>query len=568
MQREWIIKEHNVQAAAKLAETLGIHSITANLLIDRGIDSSEEAEKFLYPKLSDLPDPDSFPDMQRAVSRIAKAIKEKENIAIFGDYDVDGITGSALLKSFFNEIEVDPIVILPNRFEGYGLSEKNIRVLKEKSVDLLITVDNGIRANEAIDLANDLGMEVVLTDHHELGKTLPNAHSIINPHRLPKDSLYRDLSGCGVAFILLIALRKYLREDKTFDLKEPNLKQHLDLVALGTIADIVPLIGVNRTLAKFGIAEIANSSKPGIQELMSVCGTKPSEVTPTTIAFRLAPRINAAGRIGNPNLALELMLAKNHEEARVIASELDMANRKRQNIEQRIMKEATDQIQCDLSIDEKYGLVLDAKDWHLGVIGITAAKVSERNFKPTVIISRDSDPARGSARSLEGLNLMDALSRCSDLLQGYGGHAMAAGITIAHDKIDDFHRRFNEACSELILTKVTKKIEVDALISIDEINNQLIDEISILEPFGEGNPEPKFAVMDATIFDHRIVGDNHLKLSVGDSSRRFDTIGFNMGNAVEQSTQNVSLVFIPQYNTWNGNTSIQLKIKDIKPCSE
>ena len=568
MQKEWIIREHDEGAATEIAHALEIHPITAQIITNRGINTVKDALSYMEPSLNSIPDPFQFPDMDISVQRIAKAVKSGEKIAIFGDYDVDGITATALLYLFFKEIGCDPYTILPDRDGGYGLTDESVKKIHKSGSKLLITVDNGIRAIDAIKLAGDLGIDTIITDHHEIGEEVPSALAIINPHRLDKEHDFRNLSGCGVAFILLLALRKYMRDEGLFKDAPPNLKRHLDLVALGTIADVVSLQGVNRTLVKFGIAEIAFTRKPGIRALIEISGTRQEDINPGSIAFRLAPRLNAAGRMGAPDEALNLLISEDYNDAVNRAKGLDLINRKRQKIEQKILNEMQLRLKKDTKLSDKNTIVLHSDGWHLGIIGITAAKITEQNLKPTIIISLDSNPPRGSARSIEGINLMDALSQCEDLLVSYGGHAMAAGLSIKPDRIEEFIERFDDACRKIKPSTLVQKIKIDACVEPADITERLVEEIELLNPFGIGNPEPLLVMNGVSILDRRVVGDNHLKMTIGDGKMNYDSIAFGMAKSIDENLGTVQAAFVPKFNHWKGRRSIQLKIKDIQKCTE
>jgi single-stranded-DNA-specific exonuclease len=565
MTNNWIINTADPTKVGLLAEELGIHPITAGILLGRGVTSADDARTYLNPELSNLPDPFELPGMAEAVKTIGDAIEHKKGIAIFGDYDVDGVTASALLALFLRSIGTDPIVMLPSRSgHGYGLAPELIDELQGMGTELLITVDNGTKSIDEVAHARSIGMDVVVTDHHDVGNVKPDANALVNPKLIAKGSPIEDLCGCGVVFMLTLALRKTLREKGLLPDPEPNLKRHLDLVALGTIADIVPLTGINRILVKHGLFEMSKTTKPGIQSLLRISGTNPLDIKPGSISFRIAPRINAAGRVGEADAALELMLSEDTASADVIAKELDRANSKRQKLEERVVKDVEKRIRENEAFDNQAGLVLHSRNWHIGVLGIVASKISRKHKKPTVIITAEGEPARGSARSANDIDLGVALEKCSDLLIRFGGHRMAAGLSINFDDIDEFARRFDEACRELT-PETPPGINIDAIVAPDDITMDLVNELSSCQPFGSGNPEPVFAMEGMDIVDRRIVGDNHLKLKLGFGNQCFNAIAFGLGDAVPKDATKVSIVFVPEINTWNGTSSVQLRIKDITP---
>jgi single-stranded-DNA-specific exonuclease len=569
MPQDWTVATIDEQAARSLARALDLNPITTRILINRGIDSPEAARRYLSPGLSDIPDPFLLPDMEAAVDRILAAMKSGEKIAIFGDYDVDGIAGTALLALFLKELGQDPITMLPNRAgEGYGLSRGAVEMLHEMGAGLIITVDNGTRAVAEIAYARKKGIDVIVTDHHALDGPKPNASALVNPHFLDQNSPCRQLAGCGVAFMLTLALRRRIREQGNLPDPEPNLRQHLDLVALGTVADIVSLTGTNRTLVRHGLVEIGRSAKPGIRRLLEVSGTSTQDIGPGAVAFRLAPRINAAGRIGDAHAALNLLTCSDTELALQIAQQLDRSNRQRQRQEERILIDVDSQLQKDQALATRAGIVMYAKNWHVGVLGIVASKITERLGRPAVVISLDTTPARGSARSAGGIDLLKALSQCQELLVRYGGHDMAAGLSIDAHHIETFAGRFDQACSRLTPTRKPRGLAIDAMVDPADITDRLAQEISCCQPFGIGNPEPILAMADMNIYDRRIVGQNHLKLKVGNQGQVFDAIGFGFGDKLSPDATRISLAFVPQLKSWRGVTSIQLKIRDLKSASD
>lgn len=564
MSTDWIIATADDDSVQILASSLGMHPITARILINRGVTTKEAAREYLKPSISEIPNPLDIPQMSQAIERIARAIRDRERIAIFGDYDADGITGSALLKSFLREIGPDPTVTLPNRMgEGYGLTRQTVDDIHVQGANLIITVDNGTHAVEEVMHAKELGMDVVVTDHHDTRDALPQACAVVNPKCTGAPPQYRDLSGCGVAFMLAWALKRKLH-DEAKSCPLPDLARHLDLVAFGTIADAVPLAGANRVLVRHGLKGIVASSRPGLKALIAVSGTNVQNLTPETVAFQLAPRINAAGRMGDAHRALELLLCEDEKSSFKIARELDLANRERQRVEQEIIDEVTRMLLRDRGLDRRATIVLASKGWHVGVIGIVAAKIAERFTRPAVIISLDTNPARGSARTAQDINLVQVLSCCKDTLVRYGGHAMAAGFSIDEENLGAFATKLEEACQKFPVTPATPKIKIDAVIGAQDLNEKLIAEISSCHPFGMGNPEPVLAIHDVAVISQRIVGERHLKLRVKSQGLQFDAIGFGMAKSLPSGTARASIAFFPEMNTWNGLRSVQLKIRDIK----
>lgn len=568
MMHDWIITDRTEAAAASLAKAIGIPPVVAGILIARGIETPEAARRFLDPELADIPDPFALANMPKAAERVADAVARGETVGIFGDYDADGVTATALLARFLRETGAATVVALPSRFgEGYGLTSAAVDDLAARGATLIVTVDNGTRAFEAIRHAKGVGLDIVVTDHHDPDGELPQALAIVNPKLAGTPPALKHLSGCGVAFMLALGVRRLLRERGLLGDPEPNLRQHLDLVAVGSIADAVELTGANRIFARHGIAELARSGKRGLRALMDVAGSDPARLTPGTVAFQLAPRINAAGRLADAGRAFALLVAEDATEALSLARELDGANRERQQVEERILNEA-------LAMAERGGnagraaVVLASENWHVGVVGIVAAKIAERFGRPAVVITRDPRPARGSARSFGGINLVEALASCSDLLVAYGGHAMAAGLSVDAGSIDAFAERLDGVCAKLAATVAPRRLRLDAAIGAAEITGDLAAAIAKLGPFGAGNPEPALLLAGADVLDRRTVGNGHLKLRVRSQGLHFDAIGFGLAASFPEGAARVDLAFLPEFNTFQGITSVQLKLRALRPASE
>lgn len=558
----WRLFSVDEVAVNQFCSTLNLHPVTARILMARGISNYDEAKLFLSPSIKNMPDPDSLPDMKKAIERLSKAIAHGEQIAIFGDYDVDGIAGTVLLAQFLETVQGSPIIMLPNRKQsGYGLSIEAVESLAAQGAQVILTVDNGTRAWNAVDRARELGIDVIITDHHDAGEKLPHAHSIVNPKLMPAVSFLKDLSGAGVAFMFAVALRRKLREMSLLHGTEPSLGGALDLVALGTIADVMPLTGINRSFTSLGLSQLERTSRIGVRALLKSSCTEPYALSPGVVAFRLAPRINAAGRMGDPHEALKLLMSSDDGEAQLIAARLEILNRERQRIEEKILSEAKKMIVSDDPV--KGAIVVHAKSWHPGVIGIVAAKLAEQTGLPAIVITEETEPARGSARSGGTVDLVAALSRCEDCLVRFGGHPMAAGLTIEQNKINVFRKRFTAICTELCGVPASSSLAVDAIVSPSDITEKLVSEIEMLQPFGAGNPEPVLAIQSAQIVDRKIVGNGHLKIRIKASGRMLDGIGFDMADHLPAGISEANIAFSPQFNTWNGKTMIQIKIKNI-----
>ncbi len=561
MDNQWFIHKPDPEARSRLSAALGVDPLTAQILLNRGFTDAAEAKRFLDPALSDLPHPSFLPDMDRAVCRIVSAIKNKEQIALYGDYDVDGITGVALLTRFFRSIGVEPIVFIPNRLaEGYGLHREALGSLRKKGAALVITVDCGTRSAGELEFAKSIGLEVIITDHHEASEAL-SGNIVLNPKCADVNPNQREIAGCGVAYFLLTALKDKLGI-------EPDISEHLDLVALGTIADVVPLTGINRIFAKFGMAMASTSEKPGIRSLIDASGLEGAPLKAGSVAFRLAPRINAAGRMGDAYPSFELLTTDDAAAARTIAQTLGKLNADRQRIEETALVEAIACIEKD-GIHERPAIVVASEKWHAGVIGIVASKLVEKYRLPAIVISAPDKKSKGSARSIAGLNMIDALARCSDLLERFGGHAQAAGLVVDTERIGAFRSRFENCCAELTKSIEKKRLAIDAEIEAKDLSRKLAKELERLEPFGLGNPEPVLSARNLTVAGARIVGTNHLKLRLTckKTMLTYDAIGFGLGRQIPALGQNISIAFTPQINEWNGMESLQLKIKEIS-CSK
>ena len=496
MKKEWQILRPDPRAVEKLAGILKCHPAIAAILVNRNIASPEEASNFLSASLNHLSPPFILKDMDVAVHRILKAINRSEKILIFGDYDVDGITATTILLEFFRSVGADVSYYIPHRItEGYGLQSSHIiNYALANKINLIVTVDCGSGSHDAVTAANAAGIDVIITDHHMIPDTIPPAVAVINPMRHDCPSGFDDLAGVGVAFCLLICLRKQLR-DKNFwkNRPEPNLKSICDLVALGTLADMVPLTNDNRILAKTGLDIIGSSPRPGMKALMGVCGINKRAVNSDDVVFGLAPRLNSAGRVDHASLAVELLITKSMDDAGQIANSLNHMNRKRRSVETEMLAQIEDHLKVNPSLLRKNTLVLAHPDWHLGILGIVASRVMKKYFCPVVLITTEDGVGRGSARSIPGVNLYDGLCACAGDLESFGGHSMAAGLKIKTEKIDRFESKF-----ENFVVDITKpndfipKIYIDYELAFDDISKGLIDEIESLNPFGTGNPEPVF----------------------------------------------------------------------------
>jgi single-stranded-DNA-specific exonuclease len=572
MKKEWQILRPDPDAVEKLAGILKCHPAIAAILANRNIVSPEDASNFLSASVNHLSPPFTLKDMDVAIHRILKAINRNEKILIFGDYDVDGITATTILLEFFRSVGADVSYYIPHRItEGYGLKRSHITAYAlAKKINLIITVDCGSGSHDAVAAANAAGIDVIITDHHLMPDTLPPAVAIINPKRQDCPSGFDDLAGVGVAFYLLICLRKELRDQNFWKNRpEPNLKNICDLVALGTLADMVPLTNDNRILAKTGLDIMGSSPRPGMKALMEVCGINQRTVDSNDVIFGLAPRLNSAGRIDHAAMAVELLTTKSMDQAAQIARSLNHMNRKRRSIETDILAQIENHLNINPSLLRKSTLVLAHPDWHLGILGIVASRIMKKYFCPVVIISTADGVGKGSARSIPGVDLYDGLCACADDLESFGGHSMAAGLKIKTEKIEEFESNF-----EIFVDDITKpddfisKLYIDYELGFDDISEDLMDEIESLNPFGTGNPEPIFMTGNITVVSSKIVGKHHrrmlLKQSGGKTDKTFHAIHFN-GNTDSPIKEGFDrIAFRLQWNRWNGRKTAQMVIEEVE----
>ncbi|RLB28489.1 MAG: single-stranded-DNA-specific exonuclease RecJ [Deltaproteobacteria bacterium] len=506
--------------------------------------------------------------MDRAVELITDFILKKKSITVYGDYDADGLTATSLLFDFFSRLEIPISFYIPHRLEeGYSLNEKAIRKIAGGSTGIIITVDCGISSQSEIALAQELGMEVIVTDHHQLPAGFVPICPTINPLRPDSSFPFKELSGVGLAFYLAIAIRSNLREIGFFQNKnEPDLRSYLDLVAIGTVADIVPLIEENRILVKSGLNVLKETRRPGIKELLRVSGIKNNQVITTyDIAFKLAPRLNAIGRLGPATKAVHLLTTDDEVEASEIATQMDSLNAQRQEIQNGIFSECRERIDKIKDLERRRTIVLFNPQWHRGVVGIVASKIVEEYYRPTLILNVEGDLLKGSGRSIDGFNLYKALSDLSDLLKQFGGHDHAAGVTLESKDIEEFCDRFEELASKRIDTKdMTPKIEVDTKLGLEYITPQILKEIEMLPPFGYKNPEPIFWAGPLKVVSSKVVGKDHLKLKIKEKGITFDCIAFGKGAFHSLEGKSVDILFQIETNTWQGIESIQLVIVDLR----
>lgn len=556
----WKITEVSPEVIQSIREKTGVSELLAVILANRGYSDAEAIKKFLYPNISELHPPFLLRDMEKAAARIHEEIRNNGKILIYGDYDVDGITSTSILYDYLKNIGAQVEYYIPDRFEeGYGLNINALTNLCTNKPSLIITVDNGIAAVEEVRYINSLGIDVIITDHHECQDELPTAFAIINPKRPDCGYPFKFLAGVGVVFKLIQALSIVIGNNPDAAFK------YLDLVCIGTIADIVPLVNENRVLVKYGLEAAANTGNPGVKALCKAAGVK--EVNTWAIGYALSPRINAAGRLGEAARAVELFTAQDTVRANKIAEELNQENKNRQEIESRLVEQVLEKISNEQREQDSI-LVVHGENWHHGVIGIAAARITERFYKPCILISFEGDIGRGSGRSIEGFNLFDGLTQCSQLLEKYGGHELAGGLTIRREKIEEFQKEINKAAKCSIgQTQLLRVVNVDFGIAHEQLNMTSVSELKLLEPYGPGNPTPLFCLESLEIEGIRGVGDNkHLKLSLTGQGFKLEAIGFRMGDLQKELSTGdyIDTVFAAEINQYSGRKTIQLNIKDLR----
>ncbi|MBU1726407.1 MAG: single-stranded-DNA-specific exonuclease RecJ [Candidatus Omnitrophica bacterium] len=536
---------------------LGISKILAQLLINRGLNSLNDAQKFLKVNSEHLLDPYQFSGMSKAVSIVKRALNNKEKVMVFGDYDVDGITSLALVKDTLKKMGFEASHYLPHRVrEGYGLTKDILKVAKERNIKLLITVDCGVSNFKEIEELRKNNIEVIVTDHHEpSGERLPEASSIINPKLKDSGYKFRELAGVGVAYKFCQALTDSLLLDE------------LDLVSLGTIADVVPLVGENRIIAKEGLLRLAGTKRHGLRALIDSARIKNTKFNSTTVSFMLGPRINASGRVDSAEVSLELMMSTNREDADKNAKIVESYNRQRQKIESRIMEEAQDIINREINFKDHKVIVIAKEGWHQGVLGIVASKLADRFYRPAIVISLGEGLCKGSGRSIKNFHLFSALKECKDYLYAFGGHAHAAGLVITKDSIDDFRLSINRLAHEkLTIEDLLPSLEVDMEISLGDLNIRIAEEMEALEPFGSGNPEPLFYTRDLRLKGQtQTLSRDTLKFWVTDGRSTYQAIGFGMSGLKDTliSSKLFDLIYSAKVDYWQGDSSVILEVRDI-----
>ena len=569
MKYRWNLAPSQPLLTGQLIRELPLSPLLAQCLVNRGLVTKEEVSDFLKPKLKLLADPFLIPNMEVAIERLWKARSNNERLLIYGDYDADGITSTALLVEALTELGWNVQAYLPGRFDdGYGLSAISVeKCLKQFDISLLLAIDCGSTSNEAIDCLNKNKVDVIVVDHHQLSNPPPNPVAMVNPQLSNDYPNFQELCSVGLAFKLIHAIVKKGRQEGLQKERDLDLKQYLDLVAIGTVADLVPLVGENRKLLRFGLEQLSNTTRPGLVALKKITNIK-SPVSVFNVGFNLGPRINAAGRMENPLAALNLLLAKDIFTAEKNAKLLDGFNLDRQKVERDISTKAIEDIKNKFDPDKDFVIVEGNMEWHLGVIGIVASRVMRKFYRPAFILTKDGNGWKGSARSIEGFDLAEAMRECDDLLNDHGGHAMAAGVSVKPGQVDAFRERINEIAKKTINSEMFQApLKLDAETNLSEMTLVRIQEMQQIEPTGQGNPEIQLLIpnltMSGSIF--RMGKDKqHVKFWANDDRESCEVIAWNL-KPEDEPKGNFDLAVVPQVNNFNGHLSVQLKLIDWRP---
>ncbi len=567
MEKRWNVKEQAPEdKVLKLVEAIRVSPVIANLLVQRGVETYDQAKEFFRPDLKSLHDPFQMKDMDKAVKRIADAAINHEKILVYGDYDVDGTSSVALVYTFLKFLALNCGYYIPDRYaEGYGISFKGVDYAAENGYKLIVALDCGIKAHDKVSYATEKGIEFIICDHHKPDKTLPEAVAILNPKRTDCEYPYKELPGCGIGFKLIQALA--INYDMPFDM----LEQYLDLVGLSIASDIVPITGENRTLTFHGLKRINSAPRAGFKAIIDLVQLQ-KQITVNDLVFVFGPRINSAGRIETGKNAVELLIADNPEKAKFSSDSVNKTNFERRDVDTMITQEAINMLEADHSLKKKKTTVLYNPEWHKGVIGIVASRLIEKHYyRPTIILTKSNGKITGSARSVRDFDLYEAIDACSHLLEQFGGHKYAAGLTMAEENLPAFIALFEKVVSESIPEELLRPvIEIDAPLPLSSINDGFYKILKQLAPFGPGNMAPVFYSDNViTKYEPKVVGSNHLRMNVmqaDNPNTSFNVIGFDMGEHLKivASGKPFRISYSLRENEWNGTTSIELNLKDVK----
>ncbi len=560
----WSLLNPNQNTVSSVKKAFRTSEVIAKVLANRNILNPNLARPFFTPNLDMLHNPYLMQDMDKAVERVLKNIKSGKPIMVFGDYDVDGTTGAAALYLAFQKFGADVTYYIPDREkEGYGLSYHGIEVAKDIGIDLIITCDCGINAFVQVDFANEQNIDLIITDHHTTDTELPKAHAILNPKRKDCEYPFKGLCGGGVAFKLITAVGNELNIPLT------DYEEIIPLITLGIAADVVPIKDENRVLVHHGLNILKNLEKPGLKTLLELAGLK-GHISVGQLVFSIAPRINAAGRLGDANRAVELLVTDDQDKARLLVKELDNENKRRQMIQQAVVDEALLKVNAEADLKNENALVLANAGWHPGVVGIVASKIKEEFNRPTIIIALENGSGKGSARSVAGFDLYEALTACKTHLDGYGGHPMAAGLTLSNQKLEDFKKAFIDFANErLTKENLQATLTLDSEMALQDITPRFMEFLDKLSPYGPGNMRPKFAIRNVEIAGvPKVIGKTgeHIRFKIKQGLKSYPAVGFGLSNKYEMliTGQPVDIACVVETNEWQGNTSIQMNVRDIK----
>ena len=573
MSKRWIFSPLNKSLQTEIASKLKISHLLAQVLINRGITDIVSARSFLQPQIAALGDPSLLPDIEKASVRINEAVRKKEKIVIYGDYDVDGLSATALMYRCLKLVGAEVSYYIPERLEeGYGLNTDAIKKLKEGGADVILTVDCGINACREADVARTFGIDLIITDHHQPGQEIPNAFAVVNPKLKTSQCAFKHFSGVGIAFKLAWAIGQHFSPQRKVSTEFKDfLLSAVGLVALGTIADVVPLLGENRILTKYGLSALQYTEIPGLRALLDIADLSNTNLDAFHVGYRLGPRLNAPGRVGNAGIVVEMLTTTCSERALEIANFLDSENKRRQDIQVDIMVSARKKVMNEINLDETTAIVLADQAWHPGIIGIIASKIVEEFNRPTVMIAIAEDIGHGSARSIPSFHILEALEYCKSKLLSVGGHAQAAGLKIHPDNIDEFRLMLNSTTAQrLSKTDLVPILNIDAEVTLSMLSKALVAELARLSPYGEGNPLPLFAAMNVKVVGQpRRIGSKgqHLSFYVKQGDVAIRAVAFGRGEQFERLKQNgktCSLAFAVKINNWMDGENLELEVKDIK----
>jgi single-stranded-DNA-specific exonuclease len=570
LNKKWILTDPAIEAVERLREGMEISSFLAKLMVNRNLATPDAARFFLDGRLDIVHDPFLMRGMDVAVRRIVQAIQNRETVTVYGDYDVDGVTSAALMMHFFRELDAPFDFYLPNRMEeGYGLNEQALDTIKARGHRLVITADTGVTALSQVAYANKIGVEVIVTDHHQLAEEgLPDALAVLNPHQPLCNYPFKFLSGVGIVFKLAAGIRRGLLEAGWEAERLPNLKKHLDLFTLGTIADMAPLVDENHVLTAHGLDALRTSVKPGVIALKSVAGVD-GKVDSFSVGFGMGPRLNAAGRLGQPDRGLHLLVSSDLNEAMEMAQSLNELNEERKETQRGCYEEAEYLLERQVDLENENVIVLASENFHQGVIGIVASKLAEKFYRPAILIALENGIGKGSARSIPAFNLVKAMNQCSEHLLKFGGHAYAAGLNIEEGSVDDFRKAMNRVGNEYLTDDcLVAEVKIDATLTMQDITQERFAEIEGLEPFGQMNKVPVFISKEVRVRDVKFVGreDNHVRFRAFQGNQFRNVIGFNLARAFQSvdPSEPLDIVYELRRNTWGGRDAIEIKLLDIR----